>query len=660
VGCEQIHKSVAALVDEDASRIVISYDAVNAFGSMPRQKIWEAVLARMPDLATTVQAWLGGSTTHIFWDSDKVAHPLEATCGVDQGCPLSPLLFALGVAAPLDSMVREIQALDAGARVFAYLGDIYVVVAPAHAEAAHVIVQNVLAAHGLALNLSKTAVWSRDTGTVLPPTLQANRKSELKLLGADVRFLDRVDDREEFGAPVRGSVNGAALVQSAQGVNRRLGELRQAGLKSKTAYTVLQTFAQSCCNHLQRANFEEGAWLADLEAELLRGLGNLTPAGSDLGDTQRQVASLRLQDGGLAFGGLRERSAAAFLASWALVLKPVAETVGVNSVEGFKSRCGTVWADMERAEAVLRGAGGNGGAALEWFLWFNEPQAGLQAVWGKEVSDWRRGAVLRSLSDPDAADLRSHGGPGAGSFLLPTVEGTTPMPDKHFEVSLCDRLLLPVCQEGARCQHRRRDGTVCGAILDGRGHHARKCCIGGALGQRHDILRDYSARSWAEHAGVPALTEQRVPEWDRQVIDVNNRTVTEEAVLDVVTSDPFSGQVVHVDVTVTTACPADAASLHGRARRDGRGAAEAAAAKRRRYNLAGATLVPMAFEDGGRAGEETVAFVRRCGSAAERLGSQRLAADATAGQPVTAQLWQGLSTLLQLGNAELVLSANGR
>ena len=68
----------------------------------------------------------------------------------------------------------------------------------------------------------------------------------------------------------------------------------------------------------------------------------------------------------------------------------------------------------------------------------------------------------------------------------------------------------------------------------------------------------------------------------------------------------------------------------------------------------------MASEDGGRAGEETVAFVRRCGAAAERTSSLRLAAVGSAGQPVTAQLWQGLSTLLQLGNAELVLSANGR
>ena len=62
----------------------------------------------------------------------------------------------------------------------------------------------------------------------------------------------------------------------------------------------------------------------------------------------------------------------------------------------------------------------------------------------------------------------------------------------------------------------------------------------------------------------------------------------------------------------------------------------------------------MAFEDGGRPAEETVAFVRRCRAAAERLGASWGEAE---GQPVTAQLWQEFSTQLQLGNAELVLTA---
>ena len=55
-------------------------------------------------------------------------------------------------------------------------------------------------------------------------------------------------------------------------------------------------------------------------------------------------------------------------------------------------------------------------------------------------------------------------------------------------------------------------------------------------------------------------------------------------------------------------------------------------------------------------------FVRRCGAAAERNGSTLLPAGASDGpdQPVVAWLWQEYSTLLQWGNAELILSANGR
>ena len=55
-------------------------------------------------------------------------------------------------------------------------------------------------------------------------------------------------------------------------------------------------------------------------------------------------------------------------------------------------------------------------------------------------------------------------------------------------------------------------------------------------------------------------------------------------------------------------------------------------------------------------------FVRRCGAAAERTGSSLVVAGEgdSHDQPVVARLWQEYSTLLQWGNAELILSANGR
>ena len=128
----------------------------------------------------------------------------------------------------------------------------------------------------------------------------------------------------------------------------------------------------------------------------------------------------------------------------------------------------------------------------------------------------------------------------------------------------------------------------------------------------------------------------------------------EQAALDVVTHDPSTGAAVYVDVVIKCAHSEDPGRLRARARNDGRAAADAAAGKRRRYPAAGANLVPLAFEDGGRPAAETVSFVRMLGAV------RREAEGGSLDWGGTALLWQQCSTLLQLGNAELVLSANGR
>ena len=98
----------------------------------------------------------------------------------------------------------------------------------------------------------------------------------------------------------------------------------------------------------------------------------------------------------------------------------------------------------------------------------------------------------------------------------------------------------------------------------------------------------------------------------------------------------------------------DSARLRARARKDGRAAAEAVTAKRPRYPLAGASLIPFAFEDGGRPSDEARGFVRMLGA------SRTQAEEGSLEWGGTARLWQECSTLLQLGNAEMVMSANGR
>ena len=143
------------------------------------------------------------------------------------------------------------------------------------------------------------------------------------------------------------------------------------------------------------------------------------------------------------------------------------------------------------------------------------------------------------------------------------------------------------------------------------------------------------------------LDSWHVPEWDR----VNPGTqIPERAILDVLTRDPRTGLALCIDARVTSELSAYPARLRARANNDGSAVADSAAEKRRRYppsKLPHATLLPFVLEAGGRASEEAAAMVRYWG--------------ARSGDPatVTPKLWQSLSTTLQVGNAESIMSALG-
>ena len=171
---------------------------------------------------------------------------------------------------------------------------------------------------------------------------------------------------------------------------------------------------------------------------------------------------------------------------------------------------------------------------------------------------------------------------------------------------------------------------------------------------RHDRIRDWTAATYSECTGLPANTEQRVPAWD--TVDPVSGEL-EEARLDVATSDAGTGAALFFDVVVKCAFSTDLALLRRRARRDGCAAADAAGEKRRRYPTAGASLWPLALEAGGRPSDEMAAFVRLCGSA---FTDTHKSEDGDPAPSPVSRLWQELSTLLQLGNAELLLSAVGR
>ena len=89
---------------------------------------------------------------------------------MDQGCPLSLAFFAPGLAGALDAINARLRQGTPGAREFAYLGDVVIVVPAALADEAHQVVCEELGAAGLTINADKTAVWTPRPATQLPQT----------------------------------------------------------------------------------------------------------------------------------------------------------------------------------------------------------------------------------------------------------------------------------------------------------------------------------------------------------------------------------------------------------------------------------------------------------------------------------------------------------
>jgi hypothetical protein len=285
-----------------------------------------------------VSAWLCQRTTHLYWGEGSKGSPIHATSGVDQGCPLSPALFAIGLAASLERIQDKLAALSPDCRVFSYLDDVMVVIPSDQAERAMGVVIAELEGAGLTVNAGKTSSWTRDPTVVLPPAVQALRTDKLEVLGATAPWLDREGDFSHIG--VHNLADGAQVVQSARTFVTKLNELHKAGLSPKAFFVLLRSFSQGHVTHLLRANYEASDWTRQFDDALVSGLESLV--GATLDEGRRAQCFLRLADGGLGFGSAELARESAYLGSWALTLKDVAASVGATSWEGFRAKCGSL------------------------------------------------------------------------------------------------------------------------------------------------------------------------------------------------------------------------------------------------------------------------------------------------------------------------------
>ena len=95
-GANKMIKSIQYFAEADPSRVLVALDLKAAFQNVSRRHMLHSLRQHDPDLATVFSRWYTGTTTHRMHHDGSYAH-IQASSGIDQGCPLSPCGFAAAV-----------------------------------------------------------------------------------------------------------------------------------------------------------------------------------------------------------------------------------------------------------------------------------------------------------------------------------------------------------------------------------------------------------------------------------------------------------------------------------------------------------------------------------------------------------------------------------
>ena len=197
-GLETLHKSISADAEQCPDMAFVSLDLKSAFTRMRRRAVLRRVRERCPELEGLVVQWYGRATVHSAAGAGGVSHLVEQQEGLDQGCPLSPALFSIGLAPELCALRDFLRTLDPRCKAWAYLDDAYLTVPKAHLHRALEAASALFAGLGLELNTSKTKVWCPDGQvTALPDGTGAWVVDALPCSGSTVTFVRARHDADD-------------------------------------------------------------------------------------------------------------------------------------------------------------------------------------------------------------------------------------------------------------------------------------------------------------------------------------------------------------------------------------------------------------------------------------------------------------------------------
>ena len=456
-GTECVSHMIRAATELDPELTVLSIDEMGAYDLMRRQAMLSKLQSspKLLPLLPFVRLSYGQPSRYWWRDKHGKRHVVKQGEGGEQGDPLMPALFCLGLTDTLSEVKAQLQP---GEQFFAYLDDIYVLCKPARVKQLYLLLKDTLKNNtGLDLNEGKTRVYNQ-SGT---------EPEGVRELGAQVWTGALDKDPAERGLKVLGTPVGTAEFMAAHGAKwtnqeRKLWKFLEKVPDLQSAWLLLLSCSGPRFNYRSRTvppqhngvyakSHDQGMW-ATLCALLQR-----RDLAEELESAAAQVASLPLRKGGLGLRSARRTGPAAYWASWADTLPmmtakcpDMAHQIFTELEKGWQSEAESLTA-VAAAKATLQAEG-----YAECPTWRElsqgkrPPRREEQAEPGEYRHGWqyeassrretyyRDGTVLNSRSKASQAMLRSQAGRCAGEHLtfLPVRE------ELHWESAKLRVLLL--------------------------------------------------------------------------------------------------------------------------------------------------------------------------------------------------------------------------